>query len=303
MNDSSGEYPLVTVVTPSYNKGPFIEETIESVLSQDYPNIEYLVLDGGSTDGTLDILRRYRGRLHYISHRDKGQANAVNQGFAIARGEILAFLNADDTYLPGAVRRAVRYLQENPDAAVVYGEGYWVDRWGKIISRYPTRPFDPKILQQNCYICQPTSFIRSEVFRAVGGLNEKLNFALDYDLWIRVSRRYRMLQVDEFLATSRMYPENKTLGKRHQAFREYIRVAKTHFDYAHFDVVYGYCRCVLDKRDLFFEPVRPSRIKFAASLIMGCYFNPTHLLRFWNECTKEIAAGLAKLKHHKNRSA
>jgi glycosyltransferase involved in cell wall biosynthesis len=294
LNSSGGEYPLVSIVTPAYNAAAFLEETIESVLSQDYPEIEYIVMDGGSSDGTLDILRRYEGRLRYLSRPDRGQSNAVNQGFAMARGRFFAFLNADDTYCAGAVRTAVRHLIGNPDAAVVYGEGHWVDRDGSPIGRYPTEPFDPKLFARNCFICQPAAFIRSEVFRAVGGLNEELHFALDYDLWIRISRRYRMLKVDDLLASSRIHLQSKTVGGRRQAFREHIRVAKAHYGYAHFDVVYGYCQALLDRREGFFEPARPSKIRFAASLLLGCYVNRAHLPRFWKECKEEIASGIKK---------
>src|SRR5437899_1906048 len=125
--------PLVSIVTPSFNTARFIERTIESVLSQDYPRIEYIVMDGGSTDGTLDILQRYRGRLQYVSAPDGGAVDAINRGFARSGGSILAWLNADDEYLPGAVRQGVRALAEHPGAAVVYGDGAWVDEEGREI--------------------------------------------------------------------------------------------------------------------------------------------------------------------------
>ena len=116
------ELPLVTIVTPSYNQGRFIEETILSVLNQDYPNIEYIVMDGGSTDQTLEILRKYEERVTWFSEKDKGQTDAINKGLRLAKGEILAYLNSDDTYLPGAVTRAVRYLtSENQDSCVYRG--------------------------------------------------------------------------------------------------------------------------------------------------------------------------------------
>jgi glycosyltransferase involved in cell wall biosynthesis len=122
--------PLVTIVTPTLNMGHFLEETIQSVLSQDYPHIEYIVIDGGSTDQTLDILERYRGQLQFYSAPDGGTADAINRGFRKARGAIWTYLNADDTYLPGAVSTAVCRLLEKPDIAGIYGDAYWVNEEG-----------------------------------------------------------------------------------------------------------------------------------------------------------------------------
>ncbi len=164
---------LVSIVTPSLNMAAYIEETIDSVLAQDYPSIEYIVMDAGSTDGTPSILRKYEGRLQYFSQPDGGTADAINQGFARCGGSILAFLNADDTYLPGAISTAVSTLSANPDIAMVYGEGNWVNERGEIIGRYPTLPFDSKRLEQECFICQPASFFRREAFEAIGGMDPR----------------------------------------------------------------------------------------------------------------------------------
>lgn len=127
----SDKCPLVSIVTPSYNQGRYIEKTIRSVLNQDYPDLEYIVVDGGSTDHTLDILRKYEGRIRWVSERDGGQSEAVNKGFRMSRGEILGWLNSDDTYCPGAVRQAVTFLMEHPSVAMVYGDGYEIDEQGK----------------------------------------------------------------------------------------------------------------------------------------------------------------------------
>src|SRR5271155_1305031 len=130
--------PLVSIITPSFNAARFLEATIRSVLDQDYPHIEYIVMDGGSTDGTLDILPSHRDQLTYFSAADDGAADAINKGFAKAQGKILAWLGADDTYLPGAVTKAVEALADNPDAAAVYGEASWVGSEGEVMGRYPT---------------------------------------------------------------------------------------------------------------------------------------------------------------------
>ena len=172
--------PLVSIVTPSYDQSRYIEDTIRSVLTQDYPNLEYLVLDGGSTDGTVEILKKYEERLRWISEKDRGQADAINKGFQLAKGDILGWLNSDDTYLQGTIRKVVQYFETHPDVGMVYGEGYHVDAQGHRLGRYPTEPFDAQRLQETCFICQPTVFLRAEVFREVGPLDISLLYSPDY---------------------------------------------------------------------------------------------------------------------------
>src|SRR5262249_45140624 len=133
--------PLVSIVTPSFNQGRFIRETIESVLLQDYPNLEYMVIDGGSTDETVSILERYRDRFFWVSEPDRGQAHAINKGWKRAKGDILAWLNSDDMYLPGAISNAARYLVDHPEIGLVYGDGYHVAEDGRMLSLYPTERF------------------------------------------------------------------------------------------------------------------------------------------------------------------
>src|SRR5580658_4858183 len=204
--------PLVTIVTPCLNAARFLEQTIRSVLDQDYPRIEYIVMDGGSTDSTIDILRKYEQSLHWQSAPDRGTADAINRGFALGKGEILAFLNADDVYHPHAVSTAVRMLREHPESAGVYGDAWWIDENGERIAPYPVRDFDRALLERECFICQPASFFRREPFENAGGLDPNFNLAFDYDLWLRMTRTFSMHRVDATLAASRMHHANKTLG-------------------------------------------------------------------------------------------
>ena len=282
------DLPLVSIVTPTYNMGSFLEETIRSVLSQDYPRIEHIVMDGGSTDNTLEILTRYEGKLSWVSEPDEGQADAVNKGFLCARGEIFAFLNADDTYLPGAIVTAVRQFQADPGLAVVYGEAWYTREDGTFLRRYPTDPFDARRLNSLCFICQPASFIRSDVFREVGMLNPKLHLTLDYDLWLRIAKRHRMKKVDEYLATSRMYAANKTLSRRDDIFREVIQTTKTHCGYVPLNWLYGYAGHVLDGRDGFYDPSPATLRKALYTLWLGARHNPLKLHRFLGECLQSI---------------
>ncbi len=280
----NGDGPLVSIVTPSFNMGGFIEETIQSVLSQDYPHIEYIVVDGGSTDGTLDILRRSASRLRYVSEPDRGQTDAINKGFRLSRGSIFGFLCADDTYLPGAVSTAVRHLLANPGLAGIYGEGYLVAENGANLGRYPTRDFDPDLLKTECFICQPAAFLRREAFVDAGMMDVDLHCGLDYDLWIRLAkRRHTLLKVDQYLATSRMHRGAKTLRQRAAVFKASVDLLKHYYGYAPFAHVYGYCSALVDPRDGFFDPVPPSLLKYAFALLYGSFRNPRQLRRFWKE--------------------
>ena len=276
-------HPLVSVVTPSYNMAPFLEETILSVLNQDYPRIEYIVVDGGSTDGTLEILRKYEDRLRYVSEPDRGQTDAINKGFHLSSGNVFAFLCADDTYLPGAISTAVRRLVANPDYCGVYGEGYLTDENGANLGRYPTREFDPELLRTECFICQPAAFLWRQAFVDAGLMNVSLRNGLDYDLWIRLAKRHKLLKVDEYLATSRMHRGAKTLRERAAVFKASIDLLKVHYGYAPFSHIYGYCSALVDPRDGFFEPVPPSLFKYFLALLYGSFRNPRHLTRYWKE--------------------
>ena len=277
------EYPTVSIVTPSYNKACFLETTIQSVLSQDYPHIDYLVMDGGSTDGSQEILRKYATRLRYVVAPDGGQADAVNRGIKLSAGSICTFLNADDTYLEGAVGTAVRHMLRAPGMAVVYGEGYYTDENGNIIDRYPTYAFDPDLLARNCYICQPTAFMWRNIFDEIGGLNSKKQYALDYDLWIRISKRYPMLKVDEYLATSRIYSNNKTVGDRRRVYVETLALVREHYGYVPFDWILGYAAYLTKSEAPFFAPPSSTPLQHWLALVMGLGYNSTSPRRYLND--------------------
>jgi glycosyltransferase involved in cell wall biosynthesis len=232
--------PLVTVVTPSFNQGRFIRDTIDSVLSQDYPNLEYWVIDGGSSDETQDVLQSYGHRLSWVSERDQGQADAVNKGFRKAKGEIFGWLNSDDTYWPSAIRKVVQFFHANPDISMVYGEAYNIDAQGKIIERSPTEGFDYQRLAETCFICQPTVFLRRHVFEEVGPLDVTLHYCLDYEYWMRVGKRYGIGYIPEFLATSRLHGDAKTFAKRRELHQEIISTIQRHYSLVPIRTIYLY---------------------------------------------------------------
>lgn len=221
--------PLVSVVTPSFNQGKFIKATIESVISQDYPNMEYLVFDGGSTDNSIEILRKYEKKLSWVSEKDRGQSDAVNKGFRAAQGEILGWLNSDDTYEPGAIKEVVEFFKEHPDVDMVYGKGAHIYENGSFMEWYPTEPFDIQRLSETCFICQPAVFLRSRVFDKVDMLNTELNYSMDYDLWMRIAKEFRVEHIPVHIANTRLYDDTKTISKRVEAHAEIIETIKKHY--------------------------------------------------------------------------
>ncbi len=222
--------PLVTIVTPSLNQGVFIRATIESVLSQDYPHIEYLVMDGGSTDNTSGIAAEYSSRLKYVSEKDRGQSHAINKGFTAARGEVVAWLNSDDVLLPGAVGKAVAALGRAGKAGAIYGEGYRIDRNGANQGRFPaTVPFNLwKLVYLSDYILQQSTFFRKSAVDAVGGLDEQLHYAMDWDLLIRLGKRFGLYYEPEYLGAIREYAEAKSFAGGARRIDEIQRVLKRH---------------------------------------------------------------------------
>ena len=205
-------WPRVTVVTPSYNQGRFIEETIRSVLLQGYPDLEYIIMDGGSTDDTLDIIRRYEPWLTYwVSEPDRGQSHAVNKGWARATGEILAYLNTDDCYLPGATAAAASEFCRRPDVAMVYGTASIVDESGTELSRWVARPFDLKtMLVSGSIVPQPATFFARVVVASLGYLNEQRHMIMDYELCTRIGMGFPTACLAGTLARFRAHPQSKT---------------------------------------------------------------------------------------------
>lgn len=204
---------LVSVVTPSLNQRQFIGETVESVLAQDYPSIEYVVVDGGSRDGTVELLQAYGERLRWVSEPDSGQSAAINKGWQLCTGEIIAWLNSDDTYLPGAVASAARYLRQHPEVDVVYGECDYVDVRGSVLRRYPTRTYDYRELLRTTtnFIPQPATFIRRRAAQVAGLLDESLSYVMDYEYWLRLGLHASFAHLPVPLATSRLHPDCKTI--------------------------------------------------------------------------------------------
>lgn len=222
--------PKVSIITPSYNQGEFIERTILSVKNQDYPNIEHVVIDGGSTDNTLEILKKYEDQIVWKSEPDKGQSDAINKGLRMATGKIIGWLNSDDTYLLYAVTTVVREFLQHPEYGMVYGKCNCINENDRIVREYPVVPFSYKILlrHRSGIIPQPASFIKKNVLQEVGGLDVSLHCVMDYDLWLRIGKKYKIQYIPIVLANFRHHPQSKTSMREWERWHETLRVIKRH---------------------------------------------------------------------------
>jgi glycosyltransferase involved in cell wall biosynthesis len=227
-SDGPPELPRVTLITPSYNSGEYLAAAIESVLGQDYPNIDYLVMDGGSTDGTVDLLKTYGPRVRWVSEKDAGQSDAIARGFEQTAGTILGWLNADDELKPGAIRAIVDTFLANPEAALIYGNADFIAGDGQNIGNCTVvEPYSfHRLVFYGDYIIQPAAFFSRQAYEDVGGLDKSLNWAMDWDLWIRLARRYDVVYLEELLASYRWLGSNKTAAGGFDRLQEIETVAR-----------------------------------------------------------------------------
>jgi GT2 family glycosyltransferase len=212
-------------VTPSYNQADFLEQTLRSVLEQDYPRVEYLVADGGSTDGSVEILKKYAGGLAWwVSEKDRGQGDAINKGLTRASGEIFAWLNSDDYYLPGAVSSAVAAFKENPEALLVYGNMLAVDGNGQALNVLKYGQYSLEDLLCFQIVGQPAVFFRREAYESAGKLDITFHYMLDHHLWIRIARQGGMVHVPDVWAAARFHPQAKNRHLAIEFGREAFRI-------------------------------------------------------------------------------
>ncbi len=206
---------LVSIITPSYNQAQFLEQTIQSVLGQNYPNLEYIIVDGGSTDGSVEIIRRYAERLAWwVSEPDKGQADAINKGLRRAKGSVVAWLNSDDMYAPGAVAQAVDALLNHPGAGLVYGDAVSIDASGRPLNDMAFRQYSLADLAAFNIICQPAVFMRRNVLSEVGYLDPAYHYLLDHQYWLRIAQRFPvMVHIPQVMAFARQHAQAKNVAQ------------------------------------------------------------------------------------------
>jgi glycosyltransferase involved in cell wall biosynthesis len=221
----TGTLPLVSIVTPSFNQAAYLEVAIQSVLAQSYPNLEYMVIDGGSTDGSLAIIQKYRDRLAWwVSEADSGQAEAINKGLARAQGTIVAWLNSDDLYLPGGLEQAARIFEDNPRLGLIFGDALSIDADGKPFNLQRFGDWGLTELMQFRIICQPTVFIRREALDEAGLLDPSYHYLLDHQLWLRIAARREIAYLPRLVAAARYHAAAKNVAHAHRFGQETFRI-------------------------------------------------------------------------------
>jgi glycosyltransferase involved in cell wall biosynthesis len=224
--ESLPQNPKVSIITPSFNQGRFIEATIQSVLAQDYANIEYIIVDGGSKDDSVDIIKKYERHLTWwVSEKDKGHADALNKGFSRATGDILAWLNSDDLYYPYTVSEATAILRERPEVGMVYGDANLIDSSGEFAGKFAARQTDyRRLLRGSVHIPQATTFYRASTWRSAGLFDLSLFFAFDYEMWVRFSKMSQLLYVPRLWADFRMHDEGKSVINDNRCYPDMLEV-------------------------------------------------------------------------------
>ena len=218
--------PKVSIITPSYNQGHFLEETIRSVLAQDYPNLEYIIVDGASKDNSVDIIRKYESHLSWwVSEKDQGHADALNKGFAHATGDILAWINSDDTYEPGAVSEAVAFLSAHPEVGMVYGDANLTNNNSQIVGKFAAKQTSYlQMLRGSVHIPQATTFYRADLWRKLGPLDLSLFFAFDYNMWVLFAKNSEIRYVPRLWANFRMHNSGKSVVNDDRCYPDMLRV-------------------------------------------------------------------------------
>lgn len=229
--------PKISIITPSFNQARFIERTIKSVVTQNYPNIEYIIKDAGSKDDSLEIIKKYAKLyptiIKWISKKDKGQSDGINQGIKMSTGEIIAFLNSDDAYLPGTFKKIAKEFKENNEIMWISGRCRLMDENDKNISSWIKKYKDfllnrysySSLLIQN-YISQPSTFWRYKIIKEIGFFNNNRNYAMDYDYWLRIGKKYKLKTIKEDLAVFRIYSLSKGGSKFIDQFKEDLLIVK-----------------------------------------------------------------------------
>ncbi|WP_020401562.1 glycosyltransferase family 2 protein [Gracilimonas tropica] len=235
------DFPKISIVTPSYNQVEFLERTIQSVLNQNYPNLEYIIIDGGSTDGSVDIIKKYENQLNFwVSEPDNGQTEAINKGLSKITGDIWAYLCSDDTYEPNTLNLVAEFFSKNKSNYVLYGDCNFINERDIVTRKKTTGNFSKNKLKRKNFIYQPSVFLKKEVLEECGLFEEDLHYTMDYEYWLRISDKYEFSYMPVPLANYRLHDASKTVDHVVKMKKEDIKVKKEYGYGWHAWLVYFY---------------------------------------------------------------
>lgn len=261
--------PRISIITPSLNQGKFIRRTIESVLSQDAEGLEYSVMDGGSADETVSILKEYGDKFFWVSEKDGGHSDAINKGILRSTAPVIGWLNSDDIYYPGALKTVLSLFDAHPEADVIYGDACHIDAEDKILEPYPTERWSMARLKETCFISQPAAFIRRAVIERHGLLDTTLRYCMDYEYWLRLGKgEARFRHVPLVLAGSRLHPEASTIARRVQCNEAVNHFTRTHFGKTPDRWILNYAHSAAETKGF----RRSDRISFALAVSLFSYY-------------------------------
>lgn len=267
----------IAVVTPSFNQGKYIRATIESVLAQRVQNLEYIVVDGGSTDNTLDLLRGFGAQLRYVSEPDQGTADAINKGFRSVGGDILGWLNSDDIYYGGALEAVHTFFETHPHIDVVYGDANHIDENGSFIEKYPSEPWSWERFHEICFISQPATFFRRSAFEKFRALDTRYPHCVDYELWIRWAKAGANFEyMPKTLAATRLHSEAKTVAKRLACHADINNILRDHLGKVPQRWVLNYAYAAADH----WRVPRNDQLRFTSAIIKESVLASAR----WNRC-------------------
>jgi glycosyltransferase involved in cell wall biosynthesis len=279
--------PSISIITPSFNQGRFIERTIQSVLSQNVSSIEYIVMDGGSTDETVSILKQYDARLMWVTQKDRGPSDAINQGIQRTSAPIVGWINSDDIYYPDALNTVIEYFKTHPEVDVAYGDAHHVDENDVVLEQYPTEDWDWERLKNVCFISQPAAFLRREVFVHYGALDIQVR-NMDYEYWLRLGKNgVRFAHLPKLLAATRLHPEAFTVAARVAAHKSMNDFTRRHLGRTPDRWLFNYAHVVLDSKGL----SREHHLRFVIAVSVISYYAALR----WN---KRISAAMFKTTAH-----
>ncbi len=265
----------ISIVTPSYNQAKYIERTIQSILSQDIEGLWYMVFDGGSSDETLSVLRRYEDRVPWVSERDRGPSDAINKGFYRSHGDILGWLSSDDIYYPGALQTVLDFFEKNPDVDVMYGDTNHIDENDEFIGKYPTEDWDWERLKKTCFISQPAVFFRRRVFDRYGPLEIGIR-CMDYEYWLRLGKnKVRFVHLPQLLAATRLHRDAFSIAGRVACHTEINTFTRKHFSKTPDQWLFNYAHAIAVSKG----HNRNQPIRFMATLIYFSIYAALH----WNQ--------------------